>query len=275
MKKLLVVADWVDDSLARQEFQTAVEGFLQDQQRGSQIYFVSSSPSTIHTSFLTSQVVEIEERFGRSLETVLFVNTDPRIQTEDGVEKAKGSEFIILRLRSGMYVCGANAGYNFSMVKPKLDEVFIYQGLDKGSQFRSRDLYSRVVAHLMDTLQDDLDLEEIQNNSIPEMRGHYIGHIDNYGNIKTTIPVSTMKGMIEFGEEVIIKMNGVEKKALFTHNLFGAAPGVLVVYPGSSGVKHDPFLEVTIWRHFTEKDASTGLHVFNYPKPGMEIEIRK
>ena len=61
------------------------------------VTFVSSTPSTIHTSFLISQIVENEERYGRPLETVLFENTDPRIQTVAGVENAKGAEFLVAK----------------------------------------------------------------------------------------------------------------------------------------------------------------------------------
>ncbi len=59
MKKLIVVADWVDDSLTCQEVKSAVEGFLKNS-AGANITFVSSTPSTIHTSYLIKQVVEIE-----------------------------------------------------------------------------------------------------------------------------------------------------------------------------------------------------------------------
>ena len=270
MKKLIILADWAHDSLPRQEVKTAIEGYAKNA-HNVRVSFVSSTPSTIHTSYLLQQLVRTEERYGNPGQTVFFQNTDPRIQSSEGVEKAKGAEFIIIRLRSGIYICGPNAGYDFSLIKPKIEYVYRYPNLDRGSQFRSRDLYSRVSAHLMDEMEDELDLEEESSNCIAELRGHYIGHIDNYGNIKTTITHADFKGVRELGEKVEITINQTKKSALYTSNLFGAAPGELVIYPGSSGDPSNPYLEISIWRHFTEKDISTGEHAFKMPRPGAEI----
>ncbi|MFH0772732.1 MAG: hypothetical protein V1922_00245 [bacterium] len=273
MKKLIVVADWAHDSLTNQEVQVAIEGFVKNS-RDVRIGFVSSTPSTIHTSYILQQLVRTVERYGRPLETVFFQNTDPHIHTQEGVDKAKGAEFIVIRLKSGIYLCGPNAGYDFSLLKPSIEYVYRYPGLDKGSQFRSRDLYSRVSAHLMDEMEDQLDLEEQPSSCIPELRGYFIGHIDNYGNIKTTITHADLKGKIQLGGKVEITINDVQKSVVYVNNLFGGIPGVLVIYPGSSGDPANPYMEISVWRHFTEKDTSTGTHIFNMPWPGMEIELK-
>jgi len=273
MKKLIVVADWAHDSLTNQEVKTAVEGFAKDSSH-VQVDFISSTPSTIHTSYLLQQLVRTEERYGRPGQTVFFQNTDPRIQTKEGVEQAKGAEFIVIRLKSGIFVCGPNAGYDFSLLKPSIEYVYRYPGLDKGSQFRSRDLYARVSAHLMDEMQDELDLEEQPSNCIPELRGYFVGHIDNYGNIKTTITAADLKGKHKLNDSFEVTLNEVKKKVTYVSNLFGGTPGQLVIYPGSSGDPTNPYLEISVWRHFTEKDTSTGIHAFNMARPGMQIELK-
>ncbi len=274
MKKCIVVADWGNDSLNRQEFKSVVEGFAKNSEEVN-IGFISSTPSTIHTAFLISQIIETEERYGRPNNTVVFQNTDPRLQTDVGVEKARGAEFAVLKLKSGIFACGPNAGYDYSLAKDKIEELYFYSGLDEGSQFRSRDIYGRVCAHLMDGLEDELGLEEASLNSIPELKGHYVGHIDSFGNIKTTITHEELKGKYEFGESIKIIINNVEKRAVFTTNLFGAQRGVLIIYPGSSGKKDNPYLEISVWRHFTEQDISTGVHQFKNPRPGAEIKLLK
>jgi len=272
MKKLIVVSDWVDDSLTCAEFFSAVLGFLSEL-KNAQITFVSSTPSTIHTSFLINQIVEVEERFGRPLETVIFQNTDPRLQSKTKVEKAQGAKFLVIRLKSGLYLCGPNAGYDFSMVKERIDEVFEYKDFDKGSQFRSRDLYSRVCAHLMEAMEDELDLEEVLVDVIPDLKGFYIGHIDNFGNIKTTITHEDLKGKVEYGEYTKIKIGKVIKKVRYVDNLFGGEVGELVIYPGSSGKKDNPYLEISVWRHFDEEKPTTGKDEFLNPKVGEKIEL--
>lgn len=273
MKKLIVIADWAKDSLTCQEVRSAVEGFLKDH-NGGVITFIHSTPSTIHTSFLISQVIEVEERFGKPLETVIFQNTDPRLHSDDALKNADGAKPLILRLQSGAYITGPDAGYNFSLLKNKIDEVFEYKGINTEGQFHSRDLYARISAHLMDGLEDELELEEISSNVIPSLSGQYVAHIDNYGNIKTLVTHDVMKGKFKYGDMVTITINGVTKKAKYVTNLFGSKPGDLVIYPGSSGQLNNHFLEISIWRHFTEKSPTTGLHEFNFPRPGMKIEIK-
>lgn len=274
MKKLIAIADWADDSLTCQEIRSAIEGFAKDSSQ-VKISFVSTTPSTIHTAYLLQQIIQTEEQYGKPLETVIFVNTDPRIQTKESIQESKGADFIIIRLSSGIYLCGPNAGYCFSLIKDRMTNIFTYPNFDKGSQFRSRDLYSRVSTHLMDGLEDELELEEAHTNIIPELRGYHIGHVDNYGNIKTTITLEDFKGKHELGEMVKVSINGVTKQAKYVSNLFGGIPGELVIYPGSSGKKGNHYLEISVWRHFTEEDKTTGAHAFNNPVPGSAIALDK
>ncbi len=272
MKKLIVVADWASDSLTCQEIRSAVGGYATDTALPLDISFVSSTPSTIHTAYLLAQIVEIEERFGRPSNTVIFQNTDPRLQSLTKVEEAKGAEFVVARLQSGIYVCGPNAGYDFSLIRDRVQQLYRYPDLDKGSQFRSRDLYSRVSAHLMDNRQDDLSLEEM-NLDIPELQGHYIGHIDNYGNLKTTLTVEDLKGKVAMGEKITLSINGASHDVLYASNLFGAGLDILTIYPGSSGKMDNPFLEISVWTHFQHYEIKTGAHYFANPRPGQEISL--
>ncbi len=274
MKKLIVLADWASDSLTCQEIKISVEGFLRDN-KNVDISFVASTPSTIHTSFLVNQIVEDVERYGQPLETVIFQNTDPRLHSTQSIEKATGAAPVIMKLKSGIHLLGPNAGYDFSMIKPRIDELFTYTGVNEKGQFHSRDLYSKLSAYLMDYLEDDLELEEIGIDSIPDLKGYYIGHIDNYGNIKTTITAEDFKGKYEYGDTVSLKINQIVKKAKYVTNLFGDVPGELVIYPGSSGKKDNRFLEISIWRHFTEDKPTTGIDEFNSPKVGSVIELIK
>lgn len=272
MKKLIVVADWAGDSLTLQEFRSATYGNLTNGEY-SGITFVASTPSTIHTSYLINQVVETEEKYGKPEKTIIFENTDPRIQTNKSVEKSRGADFILVLLKSGIHVCGPNAGFNFSMIKNKILSTFIHKNLDRGSQFRSRDLYSRVCACLMEGRERELDLTKVNKDIIPDVHGKYIGHVDNYGNIKTTIKLKDLGRRNKFGDKIEIKINRKTHQAKFVDNLFGGRKGELVIYPGSSGLKKNPYLEISVWRHFTEKEKTTGAHNFDNPLPGEKIEI--
>lgn len=270
MKKLIIVADWVDDLLACQEFKTVVEGYAK-QPSLLKMSFVNTTSSTIHTAFLINQIQLTEVRYGKPLETVIFVNTDPRIGNQE--EEKNGAQFVISRLLSGLYICGPNAGNNFSMIKKYTEKLFKYSSFDEASQFRSRDIYARTCSYLVDELEDDLELEELSLNIIPVLDGHYVGHIDNFGNIKTTILYSELKGKFEFNDEVQITINKTTKKIPFIKGLFSGTKGKLSIYPGSSGEKNDPFMEISLWRDFNDKTQLSCSVLFNNPHPGDKVII--
>ncbi|OGK45063.1 hypothetical protein A2957_02075 [Candidatus Roizmanbacteria bacterium RIFCSPLOWO2_01_FULL_38_11] len=276
MKKLTLIADYGNDPLSPVEAWTAIQGNLKDY-HGAQITVVNSYPSTIHTAFLLNQLVQTEERYGIPHETVFFINTDPRIESTEAVEHAEGAKGLIAKLAGGITIIGPNAGYCFSLIKSKIEKAYFYDGLEKGSQFRSRDLYPRVVAHLMDNMEEELDLQESSLDVIPELRGMFVGHIDNYGNIKTTIKHSDFKGKFEYGDTVNITINNGNQKATYVANLFGGNVGELVIYPGSSGDPSDSYLEISAWSHFgdtkDDKASRTGKDFFSNLLPGMPISI--
>ena len=62
---------------------------------------------------------------------------------------------------------------------------------------------------------------KISSNIIPEIDKYYVAHIDNFGNIKTTIKKEAFKGKYEYGDFVKIKVNETENKAKFVDNLWG------------------------------------------------------
>lgn len=273
MKKLIVVSDWADDSLSCQEVRSATEGYLNSQAFPS-ISFVSSTPSTVHTTFLLHQVVEVEERLGRPLETVIFVDNDARIQTEHPISESLGSELMIIRLKTGLYIIGPNSGYSFSMIKDRIDAAFHYPEMSKGSQFRSRDMYSRVIAHLIESLQDDLQLDEAHLNLIPELQGYYVGHVDNFGNIKTTISEEMVKENYSYGENIEITIGDITKKVRYIESMFGGTVGELVLYPGSSGQSVNRFMEIAVRRDFSEEQSVSAFHEFDDPRPGTMVEMK-
>lgn len=274
MKSLIVIADWASDTLTNGEFSSAIQGYAKDPNK-VRVSFVSSTPSTIHTGFVLAQLVYTQERLGTPHESLYFVNTDPRLQADHDIESSQGAPFVIMRLANGIVVCGVNAGYDFSFVKPQIAELFTYPGIDKGSQFRSRDTLSRIVAHLADYMDAELELEETHLHVIPELERdtYYIGHIDNFGNLKTTMPLDALKGKHEYGDTVRVTVGKTTRDATFVRHMFAAHPGELVVYPGSSGPVEDPYVEVSVWRHFEHGPHHTGHHAFESPKPGDVIHI--
>lgn len=268
MKNLTVIADWANDDLAKKEFISALLGELAEQ-INPRIDFVASFYSSIHTAFLSQQIVQTEERLGKPAENVLFLNTDTREHTGEKIYHAEGSLFIIAILYSKLIVCGPNAGYSFSSIKDQIQQLFVYGGVEKGSQFRSRDLFPKVIARLMEEKQDELRLDELEIEVIPNLTNYYVAHVDNYGNIKTTIPSSTLQGKLH-GDLVKITIENVTREAFYTHNLFGEKQEVLVIAPGSSGKENDRFLELSVR---IGPNYHSAAERFDFPKPGTEIKL--
>ena len=273
MKKLMVVADWATDSLTCQEVRSSIEGYLKNQ-LDPNIHFIETAPSTINTAFILSQVIQTEEVYGRPANTVIFQNTDPRINAVKKGGSVPGSQPLILKLASGIYVIGPNSIYTYSLIKHKIEEAFVYKNLDETTQFQSRDLYARISAHFIEEMEDEMELEETSTSCISMIDGFVVGHIDNFGNIKTTVPHEYLKGKVEFGEKIKITIGSVQEEVSYVPSLFGGNPGELVMYPGSSGPKDNRYVEVSVWRYFTEENPTTGSFHFNYPRLGAPIKFK-
>jgi len=274
MKKLIVIADWASEALSCQEIRTTVQGYVKSD-GVPEISFIPSTRSTIHTGYLLQQVVVTENRFGKPLNTVIFQSTDPRIHPEMSPSSSHGAELLIIRLKSGMHLIGPNADFNFSLIREHIDVVFSYPGIDKDSPslFRSRDVYARVCAHLLDSLQDDLALEEIHQTAIPFLEGHYVGHIDQNGTLYTTIRVSDIASRFSLEDHVPLVMGSISKKVRYLSSLFSGKLDELVLYPGSHGDPTDPFLELSCWLDPRKQDQETAASYFQNPNPGTRIEI--
>lgn len=273
MRNLIIIADWANDVLSCAEVKTAVLGFLA-KDFTPDITFITSTPSTIHTSFLIEQMFYDLSRFGRPEETVIFQNTDPRIKNELFSSNPWHGKLVVLRLKNGLWIFGPNAGYNFSLIKKEIAQVYYYPDFEKGEQFHSRDLYSRLCARFIEEEEDELDLEEINIDVILSLQGYYVAHIDNFGNIKTTMKKSELKGKVEWGEKLKVKINKVTRELIFAKGLFKYQPNQLIIYPGSSGPVDDPYLEISVWRFFDDENKEkTGAYFFNFPSPGDKIEL--
>ena len=235
MKKLTVIADWANDHIYCQEFLVSVGGYLKDSQTPD-ISFISSTASSINSSFLLEQIVRSEERLGRPGNTVFFVGSEMK----DGDKRS----FFIIRLKSGAIVCGENYQYNFTFIKSKIDEAFSYNLDLSVVNFTSRDYYSRIIAHLLESMEDELQLDQVHTNAILETSGFYLGHIDSFGNIITTINASTLKGKYEYGDAFDIVINRQRSKVTFVENIYQKTDHSLKIGLGSFGLLDDPYLEL-------------------------------
>ncbi len=248
MKKLIVVADWAGDDLACQEFRTAVTGHLLDLSIAPEISFIRVKQSTVNAGFNVAQIAETELRHGHPAETVIFVMCDNHIHEPEHHELPEGEPFFIARLQSGLYVCGPNAGYSFTFIKPATDRLFTYH-IEGEEQYdnRARDVYSKIIALMMEAQEDTMDIEEVHTNLVPELADHVVLDVNTFGNVRISYTKEDVKGKAEYGEELRIEINGESKQVKYVEKLFGDHEGVLIVCPGTIGTPDNPYLEIGIW----------------------------
>jgi hypothetical protein len=239
MKKLIVISDAALDHLYRQELRSTVEGFLKDQEYPT-ISFVPSDVLTLQSGFFLSQIVNTEEYYGRALNTVIFIN--------NGIHDASQTiqspqDIFVIRLKSGMYVCGFNIGYNFSFIKHDIEELFYYQPLKEDENPLRSDSCLRLCAHLMNNMQDDLELDERSTNTILETSKHFVTYINTFGEVSTTLKRHSLDGKYNKGDMVSLTIHGEQKRVLYTDKRKSADEPLL--YPYSTNVKYDPYLVIS------------------------------
>lgn len=278
MKALVFVPDYGTDSLTVAEVLTAIRNFTNT---AFTTDVIASRPfNTIHAGFLLDQIQrQLSE--DRAKETIFFLNTDPRTQTANPIEKAEGSELYVAWLENGATVISPKAGYCFSFIKTKIKKFARLKVLANGSQFRSRDIFPAMVSKVLDNNLKDENFTETKIEEIPDLPlDFFVIHIDNYGNIKTSFTQNDLeKTGLKWGDWINIKIGNKDtlhtKDTLRTKvasTIFTCEPGTLVFAPGSSGDKNNPYLELSVRFNGNYNNASAG-DLFENPEPGSVIKI--
>jgi len=273
MRKITCISDWAKDDLAYHEFVTALEGYAK-MPRHLSVNRVDSETSTIHTGFLVEQIVYTEERLGVPSERIIFANTDPRSANSASESAKYGAEFMIAKLASGLYVCGPNSGYSLSFIKPKIESISRYVNFETTTVSRSRDLFSRVIAHLADYMEDEMDLEEVHGGTVLDRpMGKCILHVDNFGNVITSITQEEALEKHKFGDYVRVNIGSETHEAKLVTHRFGGMIGEVVMYPGSKGHPDNPYMEIAVWHESTHHKINKKIP-FIESSPGDEMHMR-
>jgi hypothetical protein len=195
----------------------------------AQLHLLSVSPfSTLATGFWIAQLglnPGPEER-------LIYHNCAPRRDTKEPRPDNEGEGLTYALLPNGVKVVGVNAGYTLSFIKNHSIALHVVNVSRGGSQFRSRDVFPVAAAAIA---KDDLSLlgEALKPEQIPDPPTDRVAWIDGYGNIKTTIPASTVN--LEPQTKVVIRIGDVVSDAVYSDGSFDVPEGTLAFSPGSSG----------------------------------------
>lgn len=260
MKKLIVLADWAGDgSVEVAEVKTAIEGFLKSEVVPD-ITFVKTAMSTLNAGFLLDQMVYTTEKYGRPLDTVIFVDCDPN--------KIRSSVYI-LHLKSGIYVIGPNAGNNFSFIRGSIEECYTYP-IQSTDGVRSRDTFAKLCAYFLESLQDDLEIDEIDVVDIASVDGFFVGNIDQNGNIMTTIKEEHLKGKKEYHDHVRLKIGPHQIDTVYRMSFGEEMAEEITLYPDPLKEEGGRTLDIGVWKSSENTSLTT---LLSECKIGDSIEI--
>lgn len=220
--------------------------------------------STLATGFWIGQLGLYDPPVG----AVIYANTAPRNDDATPRNNNEGEPLVYARLCSDVQIVSPFAGYCFSFVRDDMKEFKRVLADNRGSQFRSRDIYPKVVAQI--ARQDHSALgPPLPIHPIPAIPVNRIAFVDGYGNIKTTIRLKNWRrtyGEIFF-DIVLIAINGVSHKVQVADGIFSVPVGSLVLAPGSSGGAN-PFLEIS-------RRGGSAAKVFGYPPVESTVAIQR
>ncbi|MCA9372384.1 hypothetical protein KC726_05865 [Candidatus Woesebacteria bacterium] len=192
MKKLIVIADWAKDPVYLQSLRTIVEGFIENPQR-IRLESVPVTSSSRHAAFVLQHISQQEEELGVPLETIILQDISI---THDF------DSLYVLRLKSGLMILSTNIEYSLSMVKQNVDVIQQYSNIEQKQFTSPLALLGRAASLFLDYKEDDLELDEAHTGLIQEVQNHFVGHIDSFGNIITTLTHEDLRGKYSFSDEV-------------------------------------------------------------------------
>lgn len=263
--QVFVIADYGKDDPSFIE----VHQFISSLIPGAEVQRVCVEPfSTIQTGFWAYQLALNHSKLmslpgGDTIRTYLFLNTAPRKGSPKPQKDNEGERLAYARLDNGVEVVGALSGESFSFIKPMIKDLRIVGVPDRGSQFRSRDIFPFALRDIAEGNYSCLG-RKIALGTIPEPGINRIAHVDGYGNIKLT----TLRSGVGFrdGDNVAITIGYRKLDALFSDSMFGVKEGLLCLAPGSSGPKGDAFLEISkrsgnAWKEFGEPTIESAVRI--------------
>jgi len=228
------------------------------------IHDTSTYPfSTIETGFWTYQFGLGQHPEGM----IIYTNCAPRKDKEEKRDANEGEKLVYAKLKNGVEIVGVNSGYSFSFIKSHIAEFCLIDVENKGSQFRSRDFYPKIVG-MVARGDYSFKTEALDPMQIPDYPKNIISAIDGYGNLKTSLVESDLKDLnLQSGDLVKIKIGRWTHTATYVDGTFSVREGELAFAKGSSG--HDGYFMEIFLRSGSARKR------FNQPEPGDSFSITK
>ncbi|MEM9534296.1 MAG: hypothetical protein AAF268_13370 [Cyanobacteria bacterium P01_A01_bin.3] len=193
------------------------------------VQYLSVPPfSTLATGFWIAQLGLNDGPTSRCI----YHNCAPRHDNPDARMDNEGEGLTFAELCNGVKVVGVWAGYTLSFIKEFATSIHSVDVSRAGSQFRSRDVFPKTAASLLNGDRYSLGTP-IPASQVPDIPTNRVAWIDGYGNLKTTIPASSVP--LTPSTPVTVRVGDVVSNAVFSDGSFEVPEGTLAFAPGSSG----------------------------------------
>ncbi|WP_036482832.1 S-adenosyl-l-methionine hydroxide adenosyltransferase family protein [Myxosarcina sp. GI1] len=233
----------------------------------AQIYCLSVPPfSTLATGFWIAQ---LGLNPGAS-DRLIYHNCAPRQDNLEARPDNEGEGLTYVKLANGVQIVGVLAGYTLSFVKEEALQINNINVSRGGSQFRSRDVFPQAAAAIA---MEDYSLlgDAIAPAAIPDPPADRVAWSDGYGNIKTTIPASSVD--LPQSSKVVVRVGDVVSDAIYSDGSFRVPEGTLAFAPGSSGWQKKDGTKVTWMELFLR--GGNAWERFAKPKVNRPISYSK
>lgn len=233
MRKIISITDWNIDGLTRERFRTVVEGYSADRKRVS-IQTLSCTSSSVHAGFLAYEMALTEAKNGDPTDTLIYidVNTEHEAYLDDTV---RSDCFAVVRLSNNLLVCGRLSGYAFAWIKQSAQQISEYTGLPNSTSVNHLDGHGRVVAHLADYLDDQLDLQSLHEADILSLPvdTNYICH-KTKNTLVTTLNHSDLESC-SVGDQVKVRIGAKTYSSHLVSSPKHESDSGLIMYIGYYG----------------------------------------
>lgn len=264
---LIHIDDYAQSGLEFAEITMRLHSFLDYPERVRIDDVSTPSLDTVAQGFVVAQLA-LAPTEGRK---VIYANCAPRRTSDKARRENQDHGIKYVKLKNGVEIVAVWSESAFSFLRSEIEVFRNINCPSKGSQFRSRDFFPKVVAEVVNgnysSLTEDLSIE-----SIPLPAHDEVAWTDGFGNIKTTMRMSDLKTLgLEPGQKVLVSLNGVSMLGVVSVGGFQVDRGVLAINAGSSGYD-DPFIELFLRvHHMSEQTAAVR---FGYPVGGTKFELR-
>jgi hypothetical protein len=189
---------------------------------------------TISTGFCLGQLALAE--LPQDARVIVFSNTAPRRDLKKARAHNEGEGLVFARLTNGAEILAVNSGYSLSFVRENIRALFAVNVDQRGTQFRSRDIYPKVIAALVREENSFMGQELNAAQFIPDIPKGVVGYVDSFHNLKTTFRTDDPEiAQFQDGQRVFIGIKGAFREAHVASGSFNVEEGEWAFAPGSSG----------------------------------------